>query len=136
MLKQNSYNPEFNNSERIVQSAGYIPMAEKIENMLQAGQRLAEHRAASHPGVGPETGETVDKSIFNKRYYDKIDIAELAKKSKDAISNVKSRASAAIDEKRKQSKGTTDTTLAEKTATDALKSPPVKAPTAPVPPVN
>ena len=40
--------PEMNKDEKLVETAGYIPAQKRIENMINAGQRLVEYRKSQY----------------------------------------------------------------------------------------
>lgn len=77
---------EMNSHEQIVATAGFIPLKDRIKMMQEAGKRLVEYRAMAYPGTIGD--EEVDTSIFGKRYYDKIDLAELEKKHHEKLSEM------------------------------------------------
>lgn len=89
--KKNGYKPDAGEKiagKRITESAGYVPAKIKIEEMMQAGQRLAQYRAENYdfpPGV-----EVKDEDEFydptRSPGFDPVDAQNL---SQDALNRLK-----------------------------------------------
>lgn len=70
---------QFFSCEKITIAAGTMSIGQRVKMFQEAGKKLVEHRCMCYPSVGTD-GEEIDTSIFGKRYYDNIDLAELRKK--------------------------------------------------------
>lgn len=60
--------PEKNSGERRVETAGYISAQKRIENMIQAGQRLKDYRSEQFDFVNEEPDESYDDPTRKKNF--------------------------------------------------------------------
>nr|QJB18784.1 MAG: hypothetical protein [Microvirus sp.] len=65
--------PEVNDGKSIVEDAGYIPAKTRIENMIFAGQRLAESRKENFDF---QPGQDIDESFYDPTRKKNFDLAE------------------------------------------------------------
>lgn len=71
---------EFNEGPKITETAGYIPAKQQIENLILAGQRLAEYREENYDfGKDDEIDEDFTDPTRSPNY-------DLADASQDALS--------------------------------------------------
>ena len=125
-MEKMTYQAEVNSGEIKGSTAGYIPLKDQIKAMTDAGKKLVQHRALAYP-MDIE-GEEVETSVMGKRYFDKLDVAELSKESEKKLEDYARKAR----EKPTKPVGNPTENLAQNAAGEGQEQPP--PPTANNPP--
>lgn len=84
--KPNRCSPEINSGEIMVEKAGYIPAQKRIENLINAGQRLKEFRAEQFDFPDEKS---IDHSFMDPTRRKNFDMADASQISYQTQQNIK-----------------------------------------------
>lgn len=95
LVKKSVYIPDKGEKiagKRITESAGYVPAKTKIEEMIQAGQRLVDYRAENYD-FPPDTKVTEEEILeyFDPSRSPGFDVVDAQNMTQDALNRVKAR---------------------------------------------